>query len=216
MHFGRRLRPLARRIATDAVHAGWERACLWGALGPDHPRAQRFGAFGPGSFLAFPPGAVFNERFIRIGANVMIGPSVSLSAGMMPGQEMVTDTVVAIGDRCLIGRGSHIVGHFCIDIGDDVYTGPYVYITDQNHGYRDLGTPIGAQLPVEESVSIGAGSWLGTGVIVLPGARIGRHVVVGAGSVVTGELPDYCVAAGAPARAVRLYTAEGEWSRPSM
>ena len=45
---------------------------------------------------------------------------------------------------------------------------------------------------------IGDGSWLGYGTVVLPGARIGKHVTVGANSVVTGELPDYCVAVGVP------------------
>ena len=45
--------------------------------------------------------------------------------------------MLRIGDRCVIGRGSHIVAHYSIVIGDDVFTGPYVYITDQNHGYAD-------------------------------------------------------------------------------
>jgi acetyltransferase-like isoleucine patch superfamily enzyme len=48
---------------------------------------------------------------------------------------------------------------------------------------------------------------------VLPGARIGRHVVVGANSVVTGDLPDFCVAVGAPARVVRHYR-DGEGWKP--
>ncbi len=50
---------------------------------------------------------------------------------------------------------------------------------------------------------IGDGSWLGHGTVVLPGARIGRNVVVGANSVVKGELPDDCLAAGVPARVLR-------------
>ena len=64
---------------------------------------------------------------------------------------------------------------------------------------------------MESSVSIGSGSWLGTGVIVLPGARIGRNVAVGAGSVVVGELPDHCVAVGVPARVVKQYVAGDGW-----
>lgn len=63
--------------------------------------------------------------------------------------------------------------------------------------------PIGRQLMPERPVTIGDGSWLGHGTVVLPGASIGRHVVVGANSVVTGDLPDNCVAAGAPARVIR-------------
>lgn len=204
-------RAAARQLATSAINTAWERACLYGAIGPDHPRAARFGAFGAGSMLAFPPGAVYNERWIRVGASTIIGPRVSLSAGIAPGQQMVTDPVVSIGDRVLIGRGSHIVGHFRIEIGDDVQTGPYVYITDQNHGYTDPDQPIGIQMPTEKPVVVGAGSWLGAGVVVLPGALIGRNVAVGAGSVVTGPLPDHCVAVGAPARVIRRYTAAEGW-----
>jgi len=55
----------------------------------------------------------------------------------------------------------------------------------------------------ERPVSIGDGSWLGHGSVVLPGARIGKHVVVAANSVVTGVLPDNCVAAGVPARVIK-------------
>jgi acetyltransferase-like isoleucine patch superfamily enzyme len=202
-------------VAATAIDRAWTTVCDLGAIGPDHPRARRFGAFGEGSLLAFPTGAVFNERWIRIGSHTMIGPYVSLSAGMAPGQDMVSDPVVSIGDRTLIGRGSHIVGHFCIEIGDDIQTGPYVYVTDQNHTYIDPDSPIGAQWPTEARVSIGSGSWLGTGVIVLPGARIGRNVVVGAGSVVTADLPDHCVAVGAPARIVRRYVPDEGWESPA-
>ncbi len=60
-------------------------------------------------------------------------------------------------------------------------------------------------------MSVGSGSWLGTGVIVLPGARIGRNVAVGAGSVVVGELPDHCVAVGVPAKVIKQYVAGDGW-----
>src|SRR6185437_8526833 len=69
-------------------------------------------------------------------------------------------------------------------IGDDVFTGPYVYITDQNHGYADPDMPIGRQMPHNAAVRIGSGSWLGAGAVILPGACIGRNVVIAAGSVV--------------------------------
>jgi acetyltransferase-like isoleucine patch superfamily enzyme len=161
--------------------------------------------------LAFPPGAVFNEGSIHIGADTLVGPYVSLTAGMAPGQEMLTSPVVRIGDRCVIGRGSHIVGHWSVSVGDDVQTGPYVYITDQNHAYEDPDQPIGRQWPVEAGVSIGAGSWLGAHAVVLPGAVIGRNVVVAAGAVVRGEVPDHCVVAGVPARVVRRYVPGQGW-----
>ena len=84
------------------------------------------------------------------------------------------DPIITIGDRCTLGKGIGIVGHERIEIGDDIWTGHYVYVTDQNHGYEDVDLPIGAQMWKNEPVSIGDGSWLGHGAIVLPGSRIGR------------------------------------------
>ncbi len=192
----------------DMIHDLRETTLVWAAIGPDTIRGRRFGGFGRGSVICFPPNTIMNERYIQIGAGTMIGPHVSLSAGMVPGQECVTDPVVRIGDRCLIGRGSGIVGHLAIDIGNDVWTGHYVYITDQNHGYADLDRPISQQSQPERPVTIGDGSWIGHGTVVLPGSTIGRHVVIGANSVVTGDIPDYCVAVGAPARVVKRLDTE--------
>jgi acetyltransferase-like isoleucine patch superfamily enzyme len=133
---------------------------------------------------------------------------------MVPGQECLSDPVVRIGDRCLIGRGSGIVGHFLIEIGNDVWTGHHVYVTDQNHGYRDVTRPISQQTMPERPVSIGDGSWLGHGTVVLPGAQIGKHVTIGANSVVTGVIPDFSVAVGNPARVIRQYVDGEGWVRP--
>jgi acetyltransferase-like isoleucine patch superfamily enzyme len=177
------------------------------------PAARAFAAFGPGSLIAFPTGALYGQQWIHVGAATMIGTHVTLSAGMVPGQDLGEAPLLRIGDRCVIGRGSHVVAHYSIVIGDDVYTGPYTYITDQNHGYADPGIPIGRQWPRNAAVSIGAGSWLGAGAIVLPGAAIGRNVVVAAGSVVRGEVPDCCVVAGVPARVVREYVIGDGWTR---
>ncbi len=157
------------------------------------------------------PTTIFNEQFISIGDNTLIGPGVALSAGMVPGQECITNPVVTIGDRCLIGKGSGIVGHFSITIGNDVWTGHHVYLTDQNHGYEDVTRPISEQSQPERAVSIGNGSWLGHGSIVLPGVTIGEHVVVGANSVVTKDIPSFSVAVGSPARVIRRYVDGDGW-----
>jgi acetyltransferase-like isoleucine patch superfamily enzyme len=198
---------------AEAIQRGWDHVVELGAIGPDSRKGRAFLHFGERSVICFPPATIFNEHSISIGSYTMIGPHVSLSAGMMPGQTMLADPVVRIGNRCLIGRGSGIVGHLSIDIGDDVWTGHYVYITDQNHGYERPDVPISVQTQPERPVSIGAGSWLGHGTIVLPGAKIGRHVVVAANSVVTGELPDFSVCAGSPARVIRQHDGLGNWPR---
>ena len=201
--FVQRCRTGAKRAAGEAVIRAWEAAVELGAIGPDTRRGRRFGRFGPDSVICFPPNAIFNERYVHIGSGTLFGPQITLSVGMVPGQRMVSDPVISVGDRCLIGKGSGIVGHLGITVGNDVWTGHHVYITDQNHGYGDLTLPISRQVMPERAVSIGDGSWLGHGTVVLPGASIGRHVVIGANSVVTGEIPDNCVAAGAPARVIR-------------
>lgn len=157
------------------------------------------------------PTTIFNERYISIGNDTLIGPGVALSAGMVPGQECLTSPVVTIGDRCLIGKGSGIVGHFSIVIGNDVWTGHHVYITDQNHGYTDVSIPISQQSQPERPVSIGDGSWLGHGSIVLPGVTIGEHVVIGANSVVTRDIPSYSVAVGSPAKVIRQFDEKNGW-----
>jgi serine acetyltransferase len=207
------LRRSARRVAWRAVHELWGAAERAGVITADTPAGRKFAAFGAGSLIGFPTGARYGERWIEIGTGTLIAAQVSLSAGMVPGQDLGGRPLLRIGDRCVVGRGSHIVAHYSITIGDDVFTGPCVYITDQNHGYADPDVPIGRQWPRNAAVDIGSGSWLGAGVIVLPGAVIGRNVVVAAGSVVRGVVPDCCVIAGVPARVVREYVTGNGWTR---
>jgi acetyltransferase-like isoleucine patch superfamily enzyme len=164
--------------------------------------------------MAFPTGAVYGEPWIEVGDQCMIAEFVTLCAGMAPGHDLGPVPVLQIGDRCVIGRGSHIVAHHSIEIGPDVFTGPYVYITDQNHSYADIEVPVGRQWPVNSSVRIGAGTWLGTGAIVLPGSIIGKNVVVAAGAVVRGKVPDYAVVGGVPAKVLREYVAGAGWTAP--
>jgi acetyltransferase-like isoleucine patch superfamily enzyme len=202
-----------RRLAWHAVHRLWQAAQRAGTITADTPPARAFAAFGAGSLIGFPVGALYGQKWIEIGAGTMIGSHVSLSAGMVPGQDLGAQPVVRIGNGCVIGRGSHIVAHYSIVIGDDVFTGPNVYITDQNHGYADPDVPIGRQWPINAAVTIGQGSWLGAGAIILPGASIGRNVVVAAGSVVRGRIPDRCVVAGVPAKVVRQHVVGNGWGR---
>jgi len=204
------VRKVLVRLLSRVVHPIRELVFQAGAIGADTPRGRRFGRFGKNSIICFPTNTLYNEHYIHVGSGTMIGPHCTLSAGMMPGQICITDPVVSIGDRCLIGKGSAVVGHFSITIGNDVWTGHNVYITDQNHGYEDVTRPIGTQSMPEKPVTIGDGSWIGYGSVVLPGASIGDHVVIGANSVVTGDIPSYSVAVGSPAKVIRRYV-DGEW-----
>ena len=200
------------RITGDFIQAAWTKASRFGAIGPHHRRARSFARFGDGSMIGFPPTVIFGEERIEIGAGTAIGPLASISAGMPSQVGMRGDPIITIGDRCTLGKGIGIVGHERIEIGNDIWTGHYVYITDQNHGYEDVDVPIGTQMWKNVPVSIGSGSWLGHGAIVLPGSRIGRHVVIAAGAVVAGlEVPDNSVVAGVPARVVRRFVPGEGW-----
>ena len=95
----------------------------------------------------------------------------------MSPEQVLDGPVVTIGDRCVIGKGSGVVGHQRVEIGDDVWTGHYVYVTDANHGYADPVEPVGLQFAAPRPVRIGSGSWLGHGALVLGGVSIGEHVV---------------------------------------
>ena len=185
-----------------------------GTVGPKNAVAKRFAAFGDGSALVYPPGAIFGERFIHIGAHTLIGPYVTLSAGLY-GEDVKAPNgwSLRLGDNCSIGRNSFFVSRVGIDVGDDVTMGPNVYVTDHNHRYDDPNLPIKQQWMTEAPVTIGAGSWLGAGAIVLPGAHLGRNVVVAAGSVVrAGEYPDHAVLAGVPAKVVKQHDGT-DWKR---
>ncbi len=191
-----------------AVQRGYDRLCLHGSVGPHSRRGKQFGRFGQGSMLMFPWVTLYGERWMHIGANTMIGQHCALGVGMTPEQDMLTNPVLTIGDRCLIGRGSGIVAHWGVHIGNDVFTGHNVYITDQNHGYEDVTKPIGAQTMPEKPVRIGDGSWIGRGAIFLPGVELGEHVTVAGGSVVTKSVPARSVVAGNPARLIKRYDDE--------
>ncbi|NYI07440.1 acetyltransferase-like isoleucine patch superfamily enzyme [Allostreptomyces psammosilenae] len=211
--------PLAawrRRATSRLVHRAWGWLRQAGAVSADRPGPFRFGALGAGTRLAFPLGTIFGEHAIHIGPFCVIGEQVTLSAGMLPGQDLGpgSEPVLRLGGGVVLGRGSHVVAHQSISIGDDVFCGPYVYITDANHSYDDPDQPIGKQWPRCAPVEIGSGGWIGAGAVILPGARLGRNVVVAAGAVVRGEVPDHAVVAGAPARVVRRWDPEAGWVPP--
>lgn len=117
-----------------------------------------------------------------------------------------------IEDGTSIGHFNHIYATSMIHIGKNVLTADRVYISDNLHSYKNIDLPIKDQ-PIQQiqEVKIGDGAWLGENVCVI-GACIGKGCVVGANSVVTKNIPDYCVAVGAPAKIIKRYNFElNEW-----
>jgi acetyltransferase-like isoleucine patch superfamily enzyme len=203
-------------LASRAVHGIWRRAQCAGAVTAERPGPYAFRRIGAGTRLAFPQGTLFGTEWIELGEHCVIGQEVTLAAGMLPGLDLGPEPLVTLGDGVVLGRGSHVIADVrgAVTLGNDVYCGPYVYITSTNHSYDDPHEPVGKQWPRSAEVEIGRGSWLGAGAVVLPGARLGRNVVVAAGAVVRGEVPDHAVVAGAPARIVRRWEGERGWQPP--
>ncbi|MDO8773255.1 MAG: acyltransferase [Burkholderiaceae bacterium] len=109
-----------------------------------------------------------------------------------------------IGDGCYIGRFGTLACINRVTIGRDVMISDRVFIGDATHGFARTDLPIRDQyLTSKGSVEIGDGTWIGIGVSIMANVKIGRNCVIGAGSVVVSDIPDFCIAVGAPAKIVR-------------
>lgn len=116
--------------------------------------------------------------------------------------ETKEDATVEIGDRTYINKHTWISAGASITIGKDCLIGPYVGIVATNRSYADPTTPINLQEPTSKGITIGDDCWLGHRVSVLDGVTIGQGCVIGAGAVVTKDIPPYSIAVGVPAKVV--------------
>ena len=116
---------------------------------------------------------------------------------------------LTIGDGCRFGAYNHITCTNRIQIGNGVLTGKWVTITDNSHGATDLKTleitPSRRPIVSKGPVIIGDNVWIGDKATILGGVSIGRNAVVGANSVVTRDVPDFCIVAGNPAKIIKQY-----------
>lgn len=143
------------------------------------------------------------ERWIAIGDDVTVGPNCWLRAA--PGGGGVAGAPILS-----LGAGTSIVGSCVfsavesIRVGERVLFARNVYVADHTHAFSERGTAVLDQgISRIGRVEIGDGAWIGEGVYVGPGVRIGAGAVVGANAVVLGDVPDFTVAAGVPARVLR-------------
>ncbi|MFO1487476.1 MAG: acyltransferase [Verrucomicrobiota bacterium] len=160
-----------------------------------------FGAIGPKSRIISPL-KMRNMENIFIGAGVTIARHTWLFA--LPALQNHLPKL-AIEDGCQIGNFNHITCVNEVRLGAKVLTADRVHISDNTHDFKNPHIPIMDQ-PISSKgpVHIGSGSWLGENVNVLS-CKIGRNCVVGANSVVTKDVPDFCVVAGIPARIIRQF-----------
>lgn len=123
---------------------------------------------------------------------------------------------LTFGTNCKLGDSVHIVASKRVTIGDDCLMASNIFISDTNHGNEndDPMTPPDKRELTANPVEIGKCVWIGEGVAVLPGAKIGDGCIIGAHSVVKGEIPPYTIAVGAPARVVKKYNFDKKvWER---
>ena len=144
------------------------------------------------------------------GEGLSIGNSVKFQSGVWLFCSRTDETLakMEIGNNCSFGYRNHIACVGEIIIGDNVLTANNVYISDNLHNYEDTKRPIMDQpVTFTRKVEIGSGSWIGENACII-GAKVGENSVIGANSVVTKDIPDYCVAVGIPARVIRKYNRE--------
>lgn len=159
-------------------------------------RACFFGVNREGSVYIGKGCSIKGKKNIQVGTDVTIRPDVQIWSG---GGTVKIGKGSEIGERCRISIANSL------EIGDKVLLSPNVYITDCDHEYRNIDIPVIDQGIVQkgQKVSIGDGSYIGINSVIVGNVKIGKHCVIGANSVVTKDVPDYCVAVGSYARVIK-------------
>jgi len=121
--------------------------------------------------------------------------------GILGDFTVVNPENVMIGDHCGINHGVFILGHYRIEIGSYVVLSARCMLIDaaldkSEFLERDFPKHVSAPIRIED------GAWIGAGAIILPGVTVGRKAIVGAGAIVTRDVPQYAIAVGSPARII--------------
>lgn len=167
---------------------------------------NKFYEFGLNSTILKPYLQLSGYKNIKIGYNTTILTNSRLS---IYGNS--NDINIQIGNDCYISFGFSALAssQAKIIIGDNVLFASNVLVTNENHGINpELDIPYMSQPLSAKDVYIGNGCWIGEQVCILSGVSIGEKCIIGAGSVVTKSIPDYCIAAGNPAKVLKRYNFE--------
>lgn len=167
---------------------------------------NKFYKFGSNSIILKPYLQLSGYKNIKIGHNTTILTNSRLSV-----YGNSNDINIQIGNDCYIAFGFSALAssQAKIIIGDNVLFASNVLVTNENHGINpELDIPYMSQPLSAKNVYIGNGCWIGEQVCILSGVSIGEKCIIGAGSVVTKSIPDYCIAAGNPAKVLKKYNFE--------
>jgi acetyltransferase-like isoleucine patch superfamily enzyme len=134
---------------------------------------------------------------------LVLGDGVSFNGTVVPIELATYDSGrIEIGNHTFINYGSSIAARASVKIGSHCLLGHYVFVmdNDQHDIVRHMELPRSGPVVIEDHV------WIGSKAVILSGVRIGSRAVIGAGSIVTRDIPPRCVAAGNPARVLRQLT----------
>lgn len=131
---------------------------------------------------------------IEIGSGTFINPYAKLNT---------TGGFIKIGKDCCIHSFCVLYGAGGLTIGDHVRMATHAIVVGGNHGFDNPDLPLHEQEGTAKGIAIGDDVWIGAGAIILDGVTIGAHSVIGAGSVVTKDIPAESVAMGVPAKVTR-------------
>jgi len=148
---------------------------------------------------------VFPFNKFNIGKNSIIEDFATINNGLGP---------VNIGDHTTVGLGNVVIGP--ATIGNYVILAQNIVISGLNHGYKDVSMPISLQKCTTAEIVIEDETWIGANSVITAGVHIGKHAIVAAGSVVTKNVPAYCIVAGNPAKMIKKYNeVTKDWERVS-
>jgi acetyltransferase-like isoleucine patch superfamily enzyme len=167
------------------------------------PLPRTFASYGAGSVIV-PPARIGSPECITIGDNVTIHENVWLEVKRRPGAPAPRLT---IGSRTMLNRFVKIVCLGEVTLEEGALLADRAYVSDVDYLPGDADThPDDRPLTAPAPVLIRSGAMVGVGAIVKPGVTIGRLAYIAAGAVVSSDVPDFCLAAGSPARVVRRFT----------
>lgn len=119
-----------------------------------------------------------------------------------PGVHLTHTYGISFGKKCSINSGAILDGRGGITIGDDVMIGPHSYIASSSHTYDNPKVPMTSRGHFMKPVTIKDDVWIGANTTILGGVTIGKGVIVGAGAVVTKNVPNYTIVGGVPAKKI--------------
>jgi len=136
---------------------------------------------------------------INIGKNFFMAPNCTILSEGNSDQKIIIRNNVALNYNVMINANEKGF----IEINDNVMIGPNTVIRASNHNYSDLTKPIRHQAHSQGRIFIEEDVWIGANTTILANVKIGKGVVIGAGAVVTSDIPSYSVAVGVPAKVIK-------------